>query len=225
MIRRLLVLAAMLAVSGAHAETDYSALLDEALDAIDWEYEKEWAYTKTTLQDGELWVGRYDPRVSVDDGWKLISVDGREPTSAQVHEFLHDIDDPGEPSDKSIAAIVEPRSLELIEETDDHWLFSFVPGGDEEAINNNVDATVKIIKDGRYVSHIEMHNHSTIKPGFGTKLTSFLTWFSFGPAVDGGPIVPKSVKVQVAGRALLFIAIDETETIEYSDFEYAGAPE
>ena len=38
---------------------------------------------------------------------------------------------------------------------------------------------------------------------------------------NGGPIVPRSVKVQLRGRALLFIGIDETEIIEYSDFEYA----
>jgi hypothetical protein len=110
----------------------------------------------------------------------------------------------------------------LIEETDEYWLFSFVPNDDEETFINSVDTSLKIIKDGRYISYIEMHNHSDIKPGFGTKLTSFLTKFAFAPAVDGGPIVPKSVKVQVVGRALLFIAIDETETIEYSDFEYVG---
>ena len=222
MIRKLLTAAILLVFSGAYAETDYSVLLDEALDAVDWEFEKEWAYTETTLQDGELWVGRYDPRVSVDDGWKLISVDGREPTSGQVHKFLHDRDEHGGASDKTVSAIVEPDSLELIEETDDYWLFSFVLSDNEEAFTDSVDTTLKIIKDGRYISHIEMHNHSAIKPGFGTRLTSFLTWFSFGPAVDGGPIVPKSVKVQVTGRALFFIAIDETETIEYSDFEYAG---
>jgi len=221
MIRKLVVATTLLAVSGAHAETDYSALLDEALAAIDWEFEQEWAYTEKKLQEGELWISRYDPRVGVDDGWKLISVDGREPTSKQVRKFLHDKDEHGGASDKSVAAIVEPDSLELIEETNDYWLLSFVPD-DEDAFSGSVDATVKIIKDGPYISHIEMHNHSAIKPGFGTKLTSFLTWFSFGPAVDGGPIVPKIVKVQVAGRALLFIAIDETETIEYSDFEYTG---
>jgi len=222
MIKRLFVLAVLLAVSGANAETDYSALLDEALSTVDWEFEKDWAYTKTALQEGQLWVSRYDPRVDVDDGWKLISVDGREPTSKQVHKFLHNTDDHGGTSDDSVAAIVEPDSLELIEETNDYWLFSFVPSDNEEAFTDSVDTTLKIIKDGRYISHIEMHNHSAIKPGFGTKLTSFLTWFSFGPAVDGGPVVPKSVKVQVAGRALFFIAIDETETTEYSDFEYAG---
>ena len=222
MIKKLLVPAVLLVVSAAYADTDYSALLDEALTTIDWEFEQEWAYTEKKMQDGELWVGRYDPRVSVDDGWKLISVDGHEPTSEQVHTFLHNRDEHSEPSDKSVAAIVEPDSLELIEETDDYWLFSFVPGGDDEAFIDSVDTTLKIIKDGRYISHIEMHNHSAIKPGFGTKLTSFQTWFSFGPAVDDGPIVPKSVKVQVAGRALFFIAIDETETTEYSDFEYAG---
>ena len=38
---------------------------------------------------------------------------------------------------------------------------------------------------------------------------------------DGGPIVPIAVDTRVKGRAMLVIKFDETETIRYSDFEYA----
>ena len=44
---------------------------------------------------------------------------------------------------------------------------------------------------------------------------------TFGPAIDGGPIVPKAVDVSVKGRAMLVFKFDETETIRYSEFVFA----
>ncbi|MDH3338988.1 MAG: hypothetical protein OEM76_14350, partial [Gammaproteobacteria bacterium] len=110
----------------------------------------------------------------------------------------------------------------LVEETDGHWLFTFVPAEDQEAFMTSVDAKIRIVKDGRYVDSLEMRNFQDIKPGFGTKITKIQMRFTFGPALDAGPIVPKSMDVQVTGRALLFIGFDEIEVTKYSDFEYAG---
>ena len=80
-----------------------------------------------------------------------------------------------------------------------------------------------IAKAGRYVEALEIDNFQDIRPGFGARLTEFRMRFSFGPAADDGPIVPQSIDVIVKGRALLFIGFDETESVKYSDFEYAGS--
>ena len=222
----LVVLAWCLALPVAGAEDDLRALLDDAVAAIDWEFGKAWAYTETALSEGERRVARFDPRVNENHGWTLLSVDGKEPSDRQRREFLHEKDEQHSESsddDNRVTAIVDPETLELVEETDTHWVLAFVPAEDEQAFLDSVDARVRIAKDGRYIESLQIDNFQDIRPGFGTKLTEFKMRLLFGPAVKDGPVVPKSIDVHVKGRALLFIGFDETEVTRYSDFEYAGA--
>jgi len=220
MQRNLVVCAFLFAASTAIGAEDYAALFERALENIDWEFQDEWAYTESSLDEGELWIGRYNPRLDEDERWALISVDGREPTEKEVREYVHDRDEHDSASDSRTTKIVGSDSLELIEETDDYWLFTFVPDDEEEAFLESVDAKVKIIKAGPYVESIDIRNHSDIKPGFGTKLSKLVMRLEFGPATKDGPIVPQSIKTHVTGRALFFIGIDDTEAISHSDSQH-----
>ena len=222
MSRTLILVAALLFPGTTQAEESYSALLDEAIEAIDWEFESEWAFTETSLSEERLLVRRYDPRLDDDKRWSLISVDGHEPTAKEVKKYARDKDDRSDLSDSDTIKVVDPDSLELLEETDDFWLFSFVPDDDEEVFTENVDARIKIIKAGHYIEFVDIRNHSEINAGFGTKISEFVLRFEYGPAAEDGPIVPQSTKVHVTGRALLFISFDETGLTSYDDFEYAG---
>lgn len=214
-----------LCVPFAAAAEDYKALLDEAMANVEWNVEESWAFTETSLSEGELYVGRFDPRLEEDARWSLLSVDGKEPTDDQRRKYAHDRNEHSEDNsndDNRVTAMLDPDTLELVEETDEHWVFTFVPAEDEEAFLDSVDAKVRIIKDGRYIESLEMRNFQDIRPGFGTKITQLQMRFSFGPAIENGPIVPLSSNVQIIGRALLFIGFNETEVKKYSDFEYAG---
>jgi len=217
---------AVVAGSAAHAQ-DYSALLEEAIETIEWQIESDWAFTETSLHDEKLWVGRHDPRLEGDDRWTLLSVDGQTPTSKEAREYRHDKDEHEDDSDDGtnrLTTSVEADTLQLIDETETHWVFSFVPDMDQEELVDSVDATIRIIKDGRYVEFMEIRNTENLEPGWGTKITEFLTRLTFGPAIEGGPIVPYSINIKVTGRALLFINFDEIEVIQYSDFEYHPRP-
>jgi len=223
-MRRALLLATwFFATTPVVAQDDYTALFDEAVAAIEWDFGNSWAFTETSLSDDRLWVARFDPRVTEDGGWVLLSVDGRAPTGSERREFLDTRDERGNSEDKDhndVVEIVEPDSLELIEETEDYWLFSFV--ADDEDLAGKIEARLRIAKDGRYVESLELRNNGEISPGFGTTLSRFLTLLEFGPATENGPTVPRSVKVQIQGRALFVIPVDESEVVDYSDFEYAS---
>ena len=223
-MRRAILASALLCLAvGASAEDDYSALLDEAVAAIDWDFQQNWAYTETTLSGDELWVARFDPRVTDNNGWTLLSIDGRKPTAKEVREFLEDKEDVdrSDDDDNRVTAIVERDSLRLVEETDDYWLFSFMPDSEEEFMQE-VQTRLRIAKRGRFVESVELRNLGEISPGFGTTFSQLLTQFTFAPATEGGPIVPRGLKVILKGRAVLLIPFEETEVIEYSDFEYAS---
>ncbi len=207
---------------------DYSEIVALAFATIDTDFEREWAYTETSTEEELTYVGRYDP--SQENPWQLLSIDGREPTADEAREWRerkggHRGDDD---DDESVEVqFVTPDTITLIEETGEHWLFGFQPavdGEDEKEIEfmRHVEGRLRVVKDGLYVAEIDLRNSRPIKPAFSVRINTFVTTLTFGPAVEGGPIVPRTIDVHVQGRAMLAVRFDETEMIRYTDFEYAG---
>lgn len=216
---RCLVILLLVCTAGAARADDYAALFEEAAAAITWDLEDQWAFTESRLSDDTLWVSRFDPRRAADERWTLLSVDGRAPTERELAEFATDKDGYETAATSQRLDLVGIDTLELIDEDDDSVLLRFVPNEDEIEFVENVDASVLIMKDGPYLRHIDMHNSADIKPGFGMKIGTFRIRLEFGPAVANGSIVPKTMRIKVGGRMLLFLGFEETEVIEYSNFE------
>ncbi len=208
------------AASAVHAE-DYTALFEEAASAVVWNLEDQWAFTESRLSDDTLWVSRFDPRRGDGEQWTLLSVDGRAPTERELREFADDKEDHETSASSNRLDLVGVDTLELVAEDDASWLLRFVPDEDEIEFVDNVDASVRIVKDGPYLQSVDLRNNADIKPGYGMKIGTFVVGLEFGPAVADGPIVPTSMRIRVSGRMLLFIGFEETEVIEYSDFEKA----
>jgi hypothetical protein len=112
-----------------------------------------------------------------------------------------------------------------------------VPTGDDEEeddeaagaamgrrVMEQMDGTVKIVKDGHYLEYLDIRNTGPIRPKVGVKMQNFLMRMTFGPAVDGGPVVMKSMDVAIKLNAFLVVRIDEMESLRFSDFEPAADP-
>ena len=206
-------------------------IVDRAFDRIERDWQEEWAFTETSTEEEITLVARYDPRRDGEQ-WLLLSVDGREPTADEISDFSRDkgrgTRQNEDDDDREQRAVVNFDTLELTEETDEYWIFSFVPIGDddddEDSQNfmNQVDGTVRIAKTGHFVEYIDLRNDEPIKPAFSVRINRFVMRMTFGAAAPGGPIVPFTVDVEVKGRALLFVTFDEVESIRYTDYEYAG---
>lgn len=218
-----------IATGAASAATNHAAILQKAAQSMDDDYMQEWAYTESSTESDAKTVGRYDPRQPVGERWQLLSYNGREPTADEIAEYAEDKEhDNGSSSsddrDHDFGDVAEVESLKLIDETDEYWLYSFTPveDDDEEVFMKFIDATMKIVKDGPYIEHIDMHSNKPFKPQFGVKVKEFVTRLIFGPAAVGGPIVPLSVDVRIKARAYLAIGIDESMSVSFSDYEYVG---
>ena len=215
----------LLAISGtAHAET-HEELVKRAFDAMESDLSSNWSYTRTARSPDGTFIARYDPRLPESEHWTLISVDGREPTGDEVEAFLEERERAHGGNDDDDETMFADDSIELIEETDAYWMFAFRPetDSDEEAtFMEAVDARLKVVKDGHFVSLVSMRNTGTIKPGKGVKIRKFETELEFAPAYEGGPTVPRRVRAAVQGKAFLVVKIDEEEDIEFSDFEPVG---
>ena len=210
------------AASVAHAES-HEALVERAFDALETRVRDHWAFTRTATSADGIYVATHDPRR--EPAWELLSVDGREPSSDEREEFLSEMargrgeDDDDEDETR---AMVSPGSVELIDETDERWLFNFspLPDSDEETkFMEAVEGRLEVAKDGHYVRQLHLRNLETIKPGKGVKLEVFDTRFEFAPSPDGNAVLPALVRAKVKGRAMLVIGIDEEETVEFSDYQ------
>ena len=214
------------------AAGDYSALLQEAASALDNDFAEQWAFTETSIESELTTVARFNPANPRGELWQLLTVDGRSPTGEEIADFVEEKAEESSRNDNNekdesgneIEEMVEPHSLQLIEETDDHWLFSFDPSedDDEEEFKQFVDATLRIAKDGPYIEYIHMQSRKPFRPQFGVKVKEFVTRLGFGPAATRGPIVPVSIEIRIKARAFLVAGVDETFSTSYSDYEYVG---
>ena len=210
------------AAAVAHGES-HEALVERAFDSIETEIRDRWAFTRTETSAKGIYVATHDPRR--DPAWDLLTVDGREPTSDETEEFLSERtrergDD--EEDDDDTRSMVSPGSVELVDETDERWLFNFSPladSEDERKFMEAVQGRLEVAKDGHYVRKLHLRNLETIKPGKGVKVKVFDTSFEFAPAPDGSAVLPARVRAKIQGRAMLVVGIDEEQTVEFSDYQ------
>ena len=215
------------------AADDHVAIVEQAFANISHDYHENWAFTESETEDGVTTVGRYDPRLPNDTRWTLLSIEGRVPTADEIDDYRDDREDEfHDDDDDNEIDFIDFDTLKVVEETDEYWLFNFVPDiGDEDDEDDehaqkfmqNVSGTLRINRDGYYLEYINMRNEKPIRPVFSVKISRFLTHLTFAPAAGNGPIVPMSIDVQVKGRAALFIKFDEVESTHYSDYEFAGS--
>ena len=221
--------AALLAGAGPPADAD---LVQRALEATDGGSVRGWAYTETAVENGRETVTTFDPRRPDAERWHLVSVDGRPPTDAEREKEAQRRsadEDPdtgtGSEDDDEIGGMIKPGSLSLVEDTGTHAVYRFEPVSDDEddaKIYENLEANLKIVKDGPYVESVDMRSRGPFKPGFGVKISEFVMAMTFEPAAAGGPLLPRTVTVRLNGRALLFKKIKEKVKVTYSGYEYVG---
>jgi len=220
-LRTLPVMLGVLMACATFAAEDYNAIFEKAVDAVVFDFDRNWAYTETRVDREHVRVARYDPRRASGARWQLLSIDGRSPTEKETRTFQKEKKNDRSDNNR-VEAMVEPGSIRLIGEDGDHWLLGFYPGEEENEFRDSLDATIRINKAAGHLEYIDLRTRSAFRPATGVKIAKLLTRLTFGPAVEGGPVVPLSTQVEVKGRAYLFINFDEQELSRNSDFEFVG---
>jgi hypothetical protein len=218
-----ILLAALLShTAGTSADGGYSQILAQALAAFDEDYRESWAFTEERVMEGVTAVGRYDPRTP--DQWQLMSVDGREPTASEIEDYLEQkANESRGDRRQGPDSMVTPGSLSLTEETEDYWLFDFLPTveGDQAAVMEYLDGDMKINKSGPIIEFIDVRSSEAFKPRFGVKINDFMTRMEFERLGGQGPVVPQSMHFSIDMKAFL-MNVDQAVTVQYRDYEYTG---
>jgi hypothetical protein len=221
------------AVLSAHASQAVDVdLVEKALRATFDPSDESWAFTETAIENGQMRVSRFDPRLPEDEQWHLISVDGQAPTekerksAAQKRKAEREAANPDSPfpnwtGDSSI----DPESLSLVEDTPAYVIYRFIPqtkDEDDAKSSQYIHITLRIIKDGPYVASVDMRSPKPFKPGVGVKIEEFVTTLSFQPVSANGTILPSAVGFRLLGRAFFVKKINVQTNVSYRDYELVG---
>ena len=220
-------MAILAAGSIAHA-SDQSPqdIVSQALEQVEWNPGRSWAYTQTGFEDETLLVSRFDPSKAEGERWALLSVDNRPPTLEEIEDFVDDKryeqDLPDDDSD--VPDMIWFDSLTLAGENRDSWTFSFQPilDGDEADFAEKMAGEIGVAKSDGSLQYLDIRNTRTIRPVFGVKIKTMHMRFEFAPAVENGPQVMREITAVVKGGAYLLVSFDENESTRFSDFEYVG---
>jgi len=123
-----------IAIGETVSTDEHAAILNHAIAELDDVNRRNWAFTETSLDSDGEFVGRFDPSLPAEEGWTLLTINGRSPTDAECMDYTANKahDGMSDDEDNDVNDIVEPGSLRLLEETEEFLLFSFIPIEDED---------------------------------------------------------------------------------------------
>ncbi|MDA0791263.1 MAG: hypothetical protein O2780_17615 [Proteobacteria bacterium] len=214
----------LLTVCSARAEMPYDAIFLQAMAAFPADYRKSWSFTEKRVVNGVATVGHYDPRS--EPGWRLLTVDQRQPTDEETEAYLKEKATEATRSDSRTDPdqMIRPDSLELLEETSDYWLFDFVPTGkgDNADFMKHMDGALRISKAGPIVEFIDIRSREAFKPRFGFKVNDFLTRMEF--VEQSGAVLPYRLEFRIDAKAMGLMNIDQKVSVQYTDYQNILTP-
>ena len=209
--------------NSAVEELDFQSILQEALNKIHDDYVDNFAFREEVTRKGLNVVGDYDPsRVNVP--WILLSSDGKEPSDKEMKQYAkdklkqtEDLKKHPERSPLGVKTMVQPDSLELIEDQKERWLFLFTPTGENQKMMRKMKGQLAINKQGNYLEWMDVRTQKPFKANFVTKMKEFIMHYEFEPAIDGRT-VPTDFEFRIHIAVGGIDVADEHLFANYSDY-------
>jgi len=187
----------------------------------------EWAFTRTREDNDGTRVERFDPMV--EPQWRLVSVDGREPTDTELEAYAQEVEErlarqEGRPGDNDFAGLAADEGWELIEEDDERATWRFRPAAgatDREGMAEHLRGEMTILKSIPYVESFRLYNDEPFRAKVIAKIERFSTRIEM-IRLDRNAYMPVRVTTAVRGSAALGLkTIERDVLLTYSDFRHA----
>lgn len=191
------------------------------VDGIEPGYSEKWAFTKTTIQNGDVYVENFNPKNESTGQWTLVSFNGKSPGPQKFEEYQKIISERNKliaagkkEGKKWLAWMIDMDSVHLMSDTPDELHVSFIPllkGMSQEDKKKGIGELV-ISKDGDYVRSVEVKNKEPFSPNFAMKIEVMKSTYAFQKLNDGD-YVPQhnttAAKARIAGVKTIEDARDE----------------
>ena len=206
---------------------DYQMILQEAMNKIWEDYTDHLAFREEVTRKGNTVVGDYDPSRE-DESWMLLSMDGTEPAEKEIEKYVKDkrkqaenVKKYPERSPLGVKTMVEPGSLELIDDQSERWLFAFTPTGEDQKMMRKMKGELSINKTGNYLEWMDVRSEKPFKANFVTKMKKFVMHYEF-QSLDDGPVVPASFEFRIHIAVGGIDVADEHLFANYSDYKFVN---
>ena len=198
------------------------AMLDNAPE----EAEARCSYTRTRIDGGESKHERYHAG-DVVTSWELVSVDGRDPTPAELRRYARDGEhrDRRHPLDFDLRSMVDPDHWRLQSETDSQAVFEFRLRANEELDERLVEKVKGVlVLDKQRLQPVRITIENT-QPAYVAPLVRVAEYrqemrFRWQSAV--GASVLTETETTMRGRAVGLKALRRHKLVRYSDYRCGG---
>ena len=193
----------------------------ENLDATN--LDEDWHFTMEVLEAGELQMIHSDPRRDTYEKRQLLTVDGIAADSQRRDEFhvkevkrINDID----PDALGYGYMVDMETLDLIEDSDEHLIFSFVPRVKMlEDSRDQLRGTLLLDSATQQIKEIEIINTDELSPAFSVTLDTFRLGLSFDE--EQGENLLQKLESHTAGKMGFLKSFDALVIVNFSEYTRA----
>ena len=183
-------------------------------------------YTTTatsSLYPGETRVERY----SLDDGWRLVSVNGEPPSDKALADYADDAEardaQRQRPVGLDFAAMVRGDTVRVAEEDADTIVFAFIPdsaeGGRERAMMEEMVGRLTVAKADMRPLEFVIELDAPTSPMPTVKMTAFRQEMAFTVEPTTGAALTASMRFAMRGKAFVFRKLDSEADIRISDYD------
>ena len=193
----------------------------ENLDATN--LDEDWHFTMEVLEEDELQTIHSDPRRDTYEKRQLLTVDGIAADSQRRDEFhvkevkrINDID----PDALGYGYMVDMETLDLIEASDEHAMFSFVPRVKMlEDSRDQLRGTLLLDSATQQIKEIEIINTDELSPAFSVTLDTFRLGLSFDE--EQGENLLQKLESHTVGKMGFLKSFDALVIVNFSEYTRA----
>lgn len=199
--------------------------LDAALDALQTDAPRGWAFTQTTEADGRSRVERYEPLGPEPARWTLLQVNGRPPTAADLSEYRkHQTLRAGGESAPNVKQQIDRSTAEKTtdDETRAVWRFRLQPGSTDDSWAAHMTASFTLHRPTGAIERVELANLEPFSPMFLTQVQEARTVMMYSLPDDDRPPLLQEITVRIRGRAWLVRSLDSDMAVRYTGYRYVG---
>jgi hypothetical protein len=198
--------------------------LEAALDSLQTDAPRGWAFTQKSEGSGRSRVERYEPIGPGPARWRLLEVDGREPTAGELENYRkQQILREGAESAPNVKHQIDRTTGELIEDDGERarWRFRLLPAADD-SWGPYMAATFTLHRPTGTIERVELASLAPFSPMFLTQVEQARTTMRYSLPEGDRPALLEEIQVQVRGRAWIFRSLDSDLTVQFSDYQYVA---
>lgn len=204
--------------------SDWRPRVKTALDNLDaTNLDEDWYFNMEVLEEDRLRLIHSDPRRDTYEKRQLLTVNGLAPDSQQLAEF-HDAEvkriDDIDPDTVGYGYMVDMETLNLLEVSDGHAIFSFVPRVKRlENSRDQLRGTLLLDPATQQIKVIEIVNVDELSPAFSVTLDTFQLRLSFEQ--EQGANLLQTLESHTVGRMGFVKSFDALVTVDFSEYTRA----